>query len=61
MCENLELGELLHELLLLLAIAEGGQDVEENLEQIQILPGNTREREDRRDAAHRNGVMRLMR
>lgn len=35
---NLELCELLHELLLLFAVAERRQDVKEDLEQLEVLP-----------------------
>lgn len=47
----LKLSELLHELLLLLAVAEWGDDVEEDLEQIQTFPRHTGHGEDGSDAA----------
>ena len=47
----LELSELLHELLLFLAVAEWGDDVEEDLEQIQTFPRHTGHGEDGSDAA----------
>lgn len=53
----LELSKLLHELLLLFAVAQGGQDVEENLQQVQILPRYTRQRENGSDAAYTVGVI----
>ena len=51
MCaSHLELCELLHELLLLLAVAEGRQDVEEDLEVLQALPRHVGQGEDGSDA-----------
>lgn len=48
----LELGELLHQLLLLLAVAQRGEDVQEDLEEVQTLPRHTGQGEDGCDAAH---------
>lgn len=48
----LELSELLHQLLLLFAVAEWRKDVQEHFEEIQILPRNAGQCEDGSDAAH---------
>jgi len=48
---HLELRQLLHELLLLLAVAERRQDVEEDLEEVQVLTRDAGQGEDGRDAA----------
>lgn len=46
----LKLSELLHELLLLLAVAERRQDVEEDLKQVQTLSRHAGQGEDGCDA-----------
>ena len=51
-CAYLELGGLLHELLLLLAAAQRREDVEELLEEFQPLPPHTGDQEDGGDATH---------
>lgn len=50
----LKLGQLLHQLLLLLGVAQRGDDVEEDLQQVQTLSGNVGQSEDGRDAANKN-------
>lgn len=52
----LKLGQLLHELLLLFAVAERREDVEEDLQEVKALSGHTRQGENRRDAVRENGV-----
>lgn len=47
----LKLSQLLHELLLSFTVAEGRDDVEEHLEQVQTLPRDTGQGKDGRDAA----------
>lgn len=47
----LELRELLHQLLLLLAVAEWREDVQENLQKVQVFSRNAGQGEDGRDAA----------
>lgn len=55
----LKLGQLFHQLLLLLGVAQRGDDVEEHLQQVQTLSGHVGQSEDRRDAA-RKTQQRLM-
>lgn len=50
----LKLGQLLHQLLLLLGVAQRGDDVEEDLQQVQTLSGHVGQSEDGRDAARKN-------
>ena len=50
-CVYLELRELLHQLLLLLAVAQWRQDVQEDLQEVQTDSRHAGQGEDRRDAA----------
>lgn len=45
-CVYLELCELLHELLLLFAVAQWRKNIEEDLQEVQILPRYAGEGED---------------
>lgn len=50
----LKLSKLLHELLLLLTVAEWRDDVEEDLEQVETLPRHAGQREDGCDSARKS-------
>lgn len=53
---HLELGQLLHELLLLLAVGEWREDVQEDFKQIQTLSRHTGQCEDGGDTAEGRGM-----
>ncbi len=52
-CLYLELRELLHELLLLLTVAQRRKNVEKDLQKVQILPTHTGEGENGRHTVGR--------
>lgn len=55
----LKLSQLLHQLLLLLGVAQRGDDVEEDLQKVQTLSGHVGQSEDGRDAVGKNTQQRM--